>query len=787
MSHCPSPGELQRLLAEQLSGPEHETVEAHVETCDTCQEQLELLVGNPVATVSQRQSGRLTEPAHEPADEFLRRLRQSSPPHLASGQGRTTPPPAPQEPGSTRLPAQDAKDQPGLGRLGQYQLLEKLGVGGLGAVYKARHCELEKIVALKVLPAELMNELTVARFKNEMKAVGKLEHPNIVGAHDAGQVNGTHFLVMDFVDGIDLARLVDRSGGLRVPDACELIRQAAAGLHHAYERGLAHRDIKPSNLMLARNGLVKVLDLGLARSLGDAPLTEKLTATGLIIGTADYIAPEQWEAARTADIRADIYSLGCTLYHLLAGTPPFGDARYSSWLKKMRAHVEAPVPPIQQYRPEVPGELAAVLDRMLAKNPAERFATPAAVAAALQPFTTSSDLSRLVEPGGLKAEAVKLATLHGPSADTPQPLQALQQTPPQARPRAYPPERVRRHYRLIAALAGCCLLLIAALVFWPERKNHPSPDENDTKPSTPVPVGEKPLQILAMRVDHYRGDPAALLGEMGRTSQSARLNDDVRVVVSLSVPAYCYLMALNPDGTVQLCHPEVEDGEKAAALSAAKSDTAFRYPQGANAYFGLNDGVGLQAFVLVAATKPLPPYSQWRSQIPWERVEAASATGVWRLDEGAEFIRLHPDRGTVRERGLKPLISLAKFFRGRPEFEAVQILAFPVLADAAAQRQVFSDDDTKQLEKLTQQFIERYQAGQYVEAQAPARAMLAIRERAQGATHWDTLTAQRTLETVVRIAALPAAAQDELTEATRIEKGLAELQRQSRYDEGRIC
>src|SRR5205823_13841650 len=134
---------------------------------------------------------------------------------------------------------------------------------------------------------------------------------------------------MEFVDGMDLARLVQHHGGLRLADACELIRQAAVGLQHAYEHGLVHRDIKPSNLMLARNGLVKVLDLGLAKSLSEVSAVERLTATGQVLGTADYIAPEQCEAAHTADIRADIYSLGCTLYHLLAGAPPFGRAAYS--------------------------------------------------------------------------------------------------------------------------------------------------------------------------------------------------------------------------------------------------------------------------------------------------------------------------------------------------------------------------------------------------------------------------------------------------------------------------
>ncbi|MCI0461058.1 MAG: serine/threonine-protein kinase [Gemmataceae bacterium] len=660
MSHCPSPEQLERLLAEQFSGPEYETVAAHIETCASCQEQLELLVGNPVAPFGQRRSGRRADPVHEPDDAFLQRLRQTPPPRLVASSDRNRPP-------STVVPelehtervASDAQDRPELGCLGQYQLLDKLGAGGMGTVYKARHRELEKIVALKVLPAELMNEVSLARFKNEMKAVGKLEHPNIVGAHDAGQVDGTHFLVMDFVDGMDLARLVERHGGLRLADACELIRQAAAGLQHAYERGLVHRDIKPSNLMLARNGLVKVLDLGLARSFGEVPIPERLTATGLILGTADYIAPEQCEAAHTVDIRADIYSLGCSLYHLLSGTPPFGGARYSSWLQKMRAHLETPVPPLQKYRPEVPAELVAVLERMLAKNPADRFATPIEVATALQPFAIGSDLPALLEPGSGNSSQANLTTQPGPRAAT---------------------ARWMRYSRRVAALASLCLLLLAALIFWPGGWNIPAFFEKDARQSPAIDGRGQPLRIQAMEVRHFRGEEAKPMGEIGTTSETIRRDDDVRVEVRLSAPAYCYLIALNPDGTEQLCYPESADGDQARATPPARS-AVLRFPQGEGDVFGL-DAAGLQAFVLVASAQPLPAYAAWQSQagkIPWE---PAKADRVWRF-EGQTFVPLPRERGTVRQRGGPPkaLSGLGDFFKDRPEFAAVQILAFPVTAD----------------------------------------------------------------------------------------------------------
>ena len=211
-----------------------------------------------------------------------------------------------------------------LGVIRDYQLLAKLGEGGMGAVYKALHTKLQKVVAIKVLPAGRMNDpQAVQRFEREMQAVGRLSHPNIVGAHDAGEHEGTNFLVMEHVAGIDLSELIRNVGPLPIADACELARQAAVGLQHAHEHDLVHRDIKPSNLMLAPDGQVKILDLGLARlHMGNLP---ELTSTGQMMGTLDYIAPEQTGDAHDVDIRADIFSLGATLYKLLTGVTPYSD------------------------------------------------------------------------------------------------------------------------------------------------------------------------------------------------------------------------------------------------------------------------------------------------------------------------------------------------------------------------------------------------------------------------------------------------------------------------------
>ncbi len=304
-------------------------------------------------------------------------------------------------------PGMSAAQAP-LNQLGEYNLLEKLGEGGMGAVYKALHTELDRLVAIKIMRKDHMREdWAVARFRREIKAVGQLDHPHIVRAYDARKIADTHFLVMEYVDGLDLNELVDRGGPLPPADACELIRQAALGLQCAHEHGLVHRDVKPSNLMLNRHGQVKILDLGLARVRAASGLSGEMTAVGQVMGTPDYMAPEQLSDSHAVDIRADIYSLGCTFYKLLKGQAPFSGSQHQSLLAKMRAHVEQMPPPIEQFRKDVPAELNLVLGRMLAKAPKQRFATPAEVAHALD------HLVRGCDPRALLAKAEKKAANFG--------------------------------------------------------------------------------------------------------------------------------------------------------------------------------------------------------------------------------------------------------------------------------------------------------------------------------------------------------------------------------------
>jgi serine/threonine protein kinase len=280
-------------------------------------------------------------------------------------------------------------------RLGQYELLARIGQGAMGTVYKAWHVKLKRQVAVKVLsPKDLNDSEAVGRFSREIEAIGRLDdHPNIVRARDAAEIDGVHFLVMDYVDGVDAGRLVCQAGPLAVPDACEAVRQTALGLDCAHEQGIVHCDIKPSNLLVCSTGQVKVLDLGLAAFRTGRGKGEPRGDS--IVGTADYMAPEQWSPSAQVDIRTDIYGLGCTLYKLLVGEAPYGSSA-KGFHAKMTAHLWAPVPSLRSALPDVPVELDAIVRRMLAKRPAARFQRPGDVVAALEPFTTGCDIAALV-------------------------------------------------------------------------------------------------------------------------------------------------------------------------------------------------------------------------------------------------------------------------------------------------------------------------------------------------------------------------------------------------------
>jgi serine/threonine protein kinase len=267
--------------------------------------------------------------------------------------------------------------------LGQYRLLDEVGRGGMGRVYKALHTIMGRVVAIKVISPELVSDpVAVEWFRREVRASTHLNHPNIVMAYDANEAEGLHFLVMEYVEGVTLDALVKECGPLPIAHACALMRQAALALQHAHEKGMVHRDIKPGNLLIPYpegdqppEVLVKILDFGLARlqsqCKGD---TIALRGEAGVLGTPDYIAPEQSRDIHAADIRSDLYSLGCAFYFTLAGRVPFPG---ENAMEKLIKHLMDPPEPLEKVRPDVPAAVAAIVRRLMAKDPAERYQTPA--------------------------------------------------------------------------------------------------------------------------------------------------------------------------------------------------------------------------------------------------------------------------------------------------------------------------------------------------------------------------------------------------------------------------
>ena len=378
-----------------LDDTDTSAVEQHITECEQCRRVVEeappdSLVGLLRASIARQESDAAAHTASvmtpEPASTAS--TLDSHPPlykRVAQllGEGSAT----------ASAKPQTATPPPGLADHARYQVFEHLGSGGMGTVFKAQHRLMNRAVAIKVINPALLNKPSVKeRFMREVTAAAKLAHAHIVTAYDAEQSDDLHLLVMEFVEGETLADRIRREGALPVPVACQFMREAALGLQHAHEKGMVHRDIKPANLMIVKThgpqpeGLVKVLDFGLACFRSENHSLEGITELGALMGTPDYMAPEQALDPHTADIRADIYSLGCTLYHALAGQVPYPA---TTPLAKIDAHRAGRATPLKSIRPDVPAELSAIVEKMMAKDPAKRFQTPAEVAEALLPFTQS--------------------------------------------------------------------------------------------------------------------------------------------------------------------------------------------------------------------------------------------------------------------------------------------------------------------------------------------------------------------------------------------------------------
>lgn len=376
---CPSAEKIRALSLGQLADEPSDALFEHIRTCATCKSELETVEDNEDSLIAS-----LRSPAAD--EQYSLQQQYDAEPDCKVAMAKAL--------GALALAEQvdttDLSDIPS--RIGEYEVVEPLGRGGMGTVFLAKHTKLGRLVALKLLSSHRLADARMKeRFESEMRAIGRLSHPNIVTAHDARDVDGVAVLVTEYIDGLDLGQLTSRVGQLDIHDACEIVRQIAVALEYTHQQGFVHRDVKPSNIMLSQSGEVKLLDLGLARlQFGDE--RAEITGTGQAMGTADYIAPEQINDSRSVDIRADIYSLGCTLFKLLTGHAPFADDRHLTAFAKMTAHVSTTPPSLSDELPEAPGALVDLLDRMLAKDRKHRPQSPADVAQELKEFSDGNDL-----------------------------------------------------------------------------------------------------------------------------------------------------------------------------------------------------------------------------------------------------------------------------------------------------------------------------------------------------------------------------------------------------------
>lgn len=499
--------------------------------------------------------------------------------------------------------------------MGSFVLLERLGEGGMGQVFKARNWKTDRIVALKLIHKDRLKNSTsaVKRFEREIRAAAQLDHPHIVRAVDADQIEGVYLFAMELVPGIDLAQHVKAFGPLPVARACAYIRQAVLGLQHAFEKELVHRDIKPSNLLLATPGdIIKVLDLGLARSSGadaDCDASSTLTQEGLVMGTPDYLAPEQALDAHAADIRADLYSLGCTFYFLLTAQAPFSGG---GTLDKLIRHREQEATPVERLRPDVPPAVAAVIRRLMAKRPDDRYQTPAELADALARAAvgaTAAEPATGIAVGRPPGEIAWSAIVNTPTSDLREGSSWVQRLALKLRGWGA---------RLAAGLAALALALVVAAGggwwYWgrdlpePDNARIPVPPRGDTVTRPAIVARPKlatqavSLQLRAALPAHAGGITALAYASTGKVLVTAGHDPELRlklwdasgdklgqalpqpkdVPLALALAHNGGVLATSGrGGTIDICEPATGKLRERVAVTAAEVRGVVLAPDGA--------------------------------------------------------------------------------------------------------------------------------------------------------------------------------------------------------------
>lgn len=415
-----------------------------------------------------------------------------------------------------------ARGHTGALELGPYLLLDIIGEGGMGEVYRAWHRLLRREDAVKRLRPEIAgNSKAVRRFLREAEAAANLRHPNVVHVYTADQAGSEYYLAMEFVPGTDLGQLVASGGPLPVASACEFIRQAACGLHHAFTQRLVHRDIKPGNLLVTADQLtVKVADFGLARAIVSTDAVSELTVPGAMLGTTDYMAPEQAEDPHSADTRSDIYSLGCTFFYLLTRQPPFPGG---SLREKLNRHATAEVPALAGFRSDVPASAEAVMRKCLAKRPEDRFQTPGELAEALQSAPAMVSVASALPSTAAIPEAVPVSEELPPPEPVPTTAWSnlVEETRPDitpSAPRTSPARRSTRKQLWVWGAVGLLVMVVGvflAVQFLDDGKPGEPPNPDQTKNGQPkiVPKGEP------KRDPRLGPRPAAAVGPSPRPKQ----------------------------------------------------------------------------------------------------------------------------------------------------------------------------------------------------------------------------------------------------------------------------
>ena len=504
--------------------------------------------------------------------------------------------------------------------LGDYQLLELLGRGGMGEVYRGYHLGLNRSAAIKVIRSDRLRDASVGvRFEREVSMMGQLDHPNLVHVFDARKGPGWSLVAMELIDGLDASKLLKRVGRLSSADASEIARQTALGLSYLHSLDIVHRDIKPPNLMITRMGVVKILDLGVARSSS----TGGLTGVDQYPGTLGYMSPERLSGDCQAIFLSDIYALGCTLYHLLTGNPPF--VNIASPIDLIQAHRDTPVPRVDQRMSNLPTGLASLIQRMLDKEPAMRPHSAMEVADALYAFAGKANLTKLC------AKALS----H--NSEQPSPTQRNSLVDDSKGDVVVNNVRVRRRKRYITRFWSS---IVSMLIVAASLGLLASTWRSDTKPT---------LRIRKFEVFNFpvTGDESRHVGLIGEDLSRSLENDSVKVVVEFSSPAYAYLIAMDTNGDAHVVLPEQ------AGQAPIQTEKLSLYPFEA---YGLEDGPGIQGFAVLASVEALPSFNEWnrRHQLNtfWAR-DMKSQGDVWRFDGHDIRPILSGDRAKDRERGAK--------------------------------------------------------------------------------------------------------------------------------------